>query len=238
MTGVGRKVSPAPGDGQRRRRGWGWEEEEEGRRPRAGRERAVRTATAQAATAQAATVRAFPTAPRPRAPTLTWRDHLWRPPYTIHGQNAIPQPDLTKLLQSAMPQSHLPRTHRNTGFRAGLEASARTTSHELTFPPLIGCVIGRQGAQILEIHQMSGAQIKIENPVEGSTDRQVTIAGSAARISLGRHPLSARLSSETGGVGSSWSAAGSSATSVLLTTTQGPSVQFPNSQRFQVLNSS
>lgn len=87
---------------------------------------------------------------------------------------------------------------------AGLDASAQTTSHELTIPnDLIGCIIGRQGAKINEIRQMSGAQIKIANPVEGSTDRQVTITGSAASISLAQYLINVRLSSETGGMGSS-----------------------------------
>ncbi|XP_003507244.1 poly(rC)-binding protein 2 isoform X26 [Cricetulus griseus] len=137
--------------------------------------------------------------------------------YTIQGQYAIPQPDLTKLHQLAMQQSHFPMTHGNTGFSgiessspevkgywAGLDASAQTTSHELTIPnDLIGCIIGRQGAKINEIRQMSGAQIKTANPVEGSTDRQVTITGSAASISLAQYLINVRLSSETGGMGSS-----------------------------------
>ncbi|XP_006757043.1 PREDICTED: poly(rC)-binding protein 2 isoform X8 [Myotis davidii] len=127
--------------------------------------------------------------------------------YTIQGQYAIPQPDLTKLHQLAMQQSHFPMTHGNTGFSgiessspevkgywAGLDASAQTTSHELTIPnDLIGCIIGRQGAKINEIHQMSGAQIKIANPVEGSTDRQVTITGSAASISLAQYLINVSL---------------------------------------------
>lgn len=57
---------------------------------------------------------------------------------------------------------------------------------------LIGCIIGRQGAKINEIRQMSGAQIKIANPVEGSTDRQVTITGSHASISLAEYLINAR----------------------------------------------
>ncbi|XP_071656033.1 poly(rC)-binding protein 2 isoform X15 [Patagioenas fasciata] len=136
--------------------------------------------------------------------------------YAIQGQYAIPQPDLTKLHQLAMQQSHFPMSHGNTGFSGvesssaevkgywGLDASAQTTSHELTIPnDLIGCIIGRQGAKINEIRQMSGAQIKIANPVEGSTDRQVTITGSAASISLAQYLINVRLSSETGGMGSS-----------------------------------
>ncbi|XP_041592490.1 poly(rC)-binding protein 2 isoform X2 [Vulpes lagopus] len=92
-----------------------------------------------------------------------------------------------------MQQSHFPMTHGNTGF-SGLDASAQTTSHELTIPnDLIGCIIGRQGAKINEIRQMSGAQIKIANPVEGSTDRQVTITGSAASISLAQYLINVSL---------------------------------------------
>lgn len=59
-------------------------------------------------------------------------------------------------------------------------------------PQLIGCIIGRQGAKINEIRQMSGAQIKIANPVEGSTDRHVTISGSHASISLAEYLINAR----------------------------------------------
>uniref|UniRef100_A0A8C5M5W7 Poly(rC) binding protein 2 n=1 Tax=Leptobrachium leishanense TaxID=445787 RepID=A0A8C5M5W7_9ANUR len=114
--------------------------------------------------------------------------------YTIQGQYAIPQPDLTKLHQLAMQQSHFPMSHSgNTGFSGGIDASAQTTSHELTIPnDLIGCIIGRQGAKINEIRQMSGAQIKIANPVEGSTDRQVTITGSTASISLAQYLINVR----------------------------------------------
>ncbi|XP_068123290.1 poly(rC)-binding protein 2 isoform X5 [Hyperolius riggenbachi] len=140
--------------------------------------------------------------------------------YTIQGQYAIPQPDLTKLHQLAMQQSHFPMSHSgNTGFSgklgrdgymqtdyrslergsfrmnySGIDASAQTTSHELTIPnDLIGCIIGRQGAKINEIRQMSGAQIKIANPVEGSTDRQVTITGSTASISLAQYLINVSL---------------------------------------------
>ncbi|XP_077339966.1 poly(rC)-binding protein 2 isoform X7 [Lithobates pipiens] len=103
---------------------------------------------------------------------------------------------LTKLHQLAMQQSHFPMSHSgNTGFSAGgIDASAQTTSHELTIPnDLIGCIIGRQGAKINEIRQMSGAQIKIANPVEGSTDRQVTITGSTASISLAQYLINVSL---------------------------------------------
>uniref|UniRef100_A0A8C2XNW4 Poly(rC) binding protein 2 n=1 Tax=Cyclopterus lumpus TaxID=8103 RepID=A0A8C2XNW4_CYCLU len=114
---------------------------------------------------------------------------------------------LTKLHQLAMQQSPFPIAHSNQGFQgsqhshgvflcissAGMDASAQTGSHELTIPnDLIGCIIGRQGTKINEIRSMSGAQIKIANPVEGSTDRQVTITGTHASISLAEYLINAR----------------------------------------------
>uniref|UniRef100_A0A8C4GRX5 Poly(rC) binding protein 2 n=1 Tax=Dicentrarchus labrax TaxID=13489 RepID=A0A8C4GRX5_DICLA len=100
--------------------------------------------------------------------------------YAVQGQHAIPQPDLTKLHQLAMQQSPFPIAPSNQGF-TGMQHNE-----------LIGCIIGRQGAKINEIRQMSGAQIKIANPVDGSTDRQVTITGSPASISLAEYLINAR----------------------------------------------
>uniref|UniRef100_A0A671MZU1 K Homology domain-containing protein n=1 Tax=Sinocyclocheilus anshuiensis TaxID=1608454 RepID=A0A671MZU1_9TELE len=114
--------------------------------------------------------------------------------YAVQGQHAIPQPDLTKLHQLAMQQSPFPLAPSSQGFTSGMDATAQTGSHELTIPnDLIGCIIGRQGAKINEIRQMSGAQIKIANPVEGSTDRQVTITGSPASISLAEYLINAGI---------------------------------------------
>ncbi|XP_063808208.1 poly(rC)-binding protein 2 isoform X2 [Pseudophryne corroboree] len=111
--------------------------------------------------------------------------------------DAVDLHGLTKLHQLAMQQSHFPMSHSgNTGFSGGIDASAQTTSHELSIPnDLIGCIIGRQGAKINEIRQMSGAQIKIANPVEGSNDRQVTITGSTASISLAQYLINVSLES-------------------------------------------
>ncbi|XP_062326599.1 poly(rC)-binding protein 2-like isoform X2 [Osmerus eperlanus] len=124
--------------------------------------------------------------------------------YAVQGQHAIPQPDsssasispqLTKLHQLAMQQSPFPIAPNNQGF-TGMDASAQTSSHEMTIPnDLIGCIIGRQGSKINEIRQMSGAQIKIANPVDGSADRQVTITGSPASISLAEYLINASVES-------------------------------------------
>ena len=59
-------------------------------------------------------------------------------------------------------------------------------------PQLIGCIIGRQGTKINEIRQMSGAQIKIANAMEGSSERQITITGTPANISLAQYLINAR----------------------------------------------
>uniref|UniRef100_A0A8C5B661 Poly(rC) binding protein 2 n=1 Tax=Gadus morhua TaxID=8049 RepID=A0A8C5B661_GADMO len=106
---------------------------------------------------------------------------------------------LTKLHQLAMQQSPFPIAPSNQGFTDDvcswkcMDASAQTSSHEMTIPnDLIGCIIGRQGSKINEIRQMSGAQIKIANPVDGSSDRQVTITGSPASISLAEYLINAR----------------------------------------------
>uniref|UniRef100_U3IN56 K Homology domain-containing protein n=1 Tax=Anas platyrhynchos platyrhynchos TaxID=8840 RepID=U3IN56_ANAPP len=62
---------------------------------------------------------------------------------------------------------------------------------------LIGCIIGRQGSKINEIRQMSGAQIKIANATEGSAERQVTITGSPANISLAQYLINSATPTST-----------------------------------------
>ncbi|NXI10800.1 PCBP3 protein, partial [Irena cyanogastra] len=149
--------------------------------------------------------------------------------YTIQGQYAIPHPDqLTKLHQLAMQQTPftpLGQTtpafpdvskvclgsciQESTGTLTmfpcicpGLDASPPASTHELTIPnDLIGCIIGRQGTKINEIRQMSGAQIKIANATEGSSERQITITGTPANISLAQYLINARLTSEVTGMG-------------------------------------
>uniref|UniRef100_A0A8B9SGG3 K Homology domain-containing protein n=1 Tax=Anas platyrhynchos TaxID=8839 RepID=A0A8B9SGG3_ANAPL len=116
------------------------------------------------------------------------------PAFTIQGQYAIPHPDLTKLHQLAMQHPPFTPLGQTTPGFPGLDATSPTSSHELTIPnDLIGCIIGRQGSKINEIRQMSGAQIKIANATEGSAERQVTITGSPANISLAQYLINASL---------------------------------------------
>uniref|UniRef100_A0A8C0Y3R1 Poly(rC) binding protein 3 n=1 Tax=Cyprinus carpio carpio TaxID=630221 RepID=A0A8C0Y3R1_CYPCA len=140
--------------------------------------------------------------------------HQPLPAYTIQGQYAIPHPDLTKLHQLAMQQTPFtPLGQTTPAFpgclssfpllsHSGLDASPPASTHELTIPnDLIGCIIGRQGTKINEIRQMSGAQIKIANAMEGSSERQITITGTPANISLAQYLINARLTSEVTGMG-------------------------------------
>ncbi|KAJ0009391.1 hypothetical protein NQD34_001093 [Periophthalmus magnuspinnatus] len=122
--------------------------------------------------------------------------HQPLPAYTIQGQYAIPHPDqLSKLHQLAMQQTPFtPLGQTTPAFPAGLDASNQASTHELTIPnDLIGCIIGRQGTKINEIRQMSGAQIKIANAMEGSSERQITITGTPANISLAQYLINARF---------------------------------------------
>ncbi|XP_071186178.1 poly(rC)-binding protein 3-like isoform X10 [Salvelinus alpinus] len=121
--------------------------------------------------------------------------HQPLPAYTIQGQYAIPHHDLTKLHQLAMQQTPFnPLGQTTPAFPAGLDASNQASTHELTIPnDLIGCIIGRQGTKINEIRQMSGAQIKIANAMEGSSERQITITGTPANISLAQYLINARF---------------------------------------------
>ncbi|XP_077125666.1 poly(rC)-binding protein 3-like isoform X2 [Ranitomeya variabilis] len=112
-----------------------------------------------------------------------------------HTVLAQPQPaPLTKLHQLAMQHTPFTPLGQTTPGFPGLDATSPTSSHELTIPnDLIGCIIGRQGSKINEIRQMSGAQIKIANASEGNGERQVTITGSPANISLAQYLINASL---------------------------------------------
>ncbi|XP_077384721.1 poly(rC)-binding protein 2-like isoform X3 [Festucalex cinctus] len=134
----------------------------------------------------------------PKGVTIPYRPKPSGSPVIFAGgqsSSAAISPQLTKLHQLAMQPSPFPIAHSNQGF-TGIDTSAQTSSNEMKIPnELIGCIIGRQGAKINEIRQMSGAQIKIANPVDGSTDRQVTITGSPASISLAEYLINASVES-------------------------------------------
>ncbi|XP_012586699.1 PREDICTED: poly(rC)-binding protein 3, partial [Condylura cristata] len=118
----------------------------------------------------------------------------------LRRERAVPSRQLSSALR-AQAQGGAEDGGRGTGSGPsltcpvcpGLDASPPASTHELTIPnDLIGCIIGRQGTKINEIRQMSGAQIKIASATEGSSERQVTITGSPANISLAQYLINAR----------------------------------------------
>ncbi|CAG01336.1 unnamed protein product [Tetraodon nigroviridis] len=124
---------------------------------------------------------------------------MQQPPFTPLGQTtpAFPgtypptwRPRWPQLLLSFVPAD----ARSSSSVTAALDAGNQASTHELTIPnDLIGCIIGRQGTKINEIRQMSGAQIKIANAMEGSSERQITITGTPANISLAQYLINARF---------------------------------------------
>ncbi|XP_069500121.1 poly(rC)-binding protein 4 isoform X1 [Ambystoma mexicanum] len=133
--------------------------------------------------------------------------------FPVQGQYAVSQAEVNKLQQFSMhqnPFSALSQVnklqqysmHQNPfsalsqmpAMVSALESSAPTTSQEFLIPnDCIGCVIGRQGSKIREIRQMSGALIRIGTQEEGSTERLVTISGTANSITVAQYLITACL---------------------------------------------
>uniref|UniRef100_A0A3Q3LIU6 Poly(rC) binding protein 3 n=1 Tax=Labrus bergylta TaxID=56723 RepID=A0A3Q3LIU6_9LABR len=152
----------------------------------------------------------------PKGATIPYRPKPASTPVIFSGGQSVPTANLnllvllslltlqqlTKLHQLAMQQTPFTPLGQTTPAFPGLDASPPASTHELTIPnDLIGCIIGRQGTKINEIRQMSGAQIKIANAMEGSSERQITITGTPANISLAQYLINARLTSEVTGMG-------------------------------------
>jgi transcription antitermination factor NusA-like protein len=157
----------------------------------------------------------------PKGATIPYRPKPAMPPvifaggqaYTIQGQYAIPHPDLTKLHRLALQHAPLLPGH-NVGTlnpqalatlaaanslgqpgaaNAALAATAAATT-EMSIPnDLIGCIIGKGGAKINEIRQLSGATIKISNSEEGSKDRAVAISGTPESINLAQYLINTSI---------------------------------------------
>ncbi|XP_074603503.1 poly(rC)-binding protein 3-like isoform X1 [Brevipalpus obovatus] len=136
--------------------------------------------------------------------------------YTLQGQYAIPHPDLTKLHQLALqhapllpghnvgslnPQAALATLTATNSITAATRPVAATAissqgaaTTEMAIPnDLIGCIIGKGGAKINEIRQLSGATIKISSSEEGSKDRTVSISGTPESINLAQYLINTRL---------------------------------------------
>ncbi|GFT87393.1 poly(rC)-binding protein 3 [Nephila pilipes] len=140
--------------------------------------------------------------------------------YTVQGQYAIPHPDCQGVelmnpqhapllpghsVGTLSPQGSLcipalatlaATNSLRPGTAATALASVTTTTTEMNIPnDLIGCVIGKGGAKINEIRQLSGATIKISNSEEGSKDRTVAISGTPEAINLAQYLINTSIHS-------------------------------------------
>ncbi|GFY46110.1 poly(rC)-binding protein 3 [Trichonephila inaurata madagascariensis] len=138
--------------------------------------------------------------------------------YTVQGQYAIPHPDCQGVelmnpqhapllpghsVGTLSPQGSLcipalatlaATNSLRPGTAATALASVTTTTTEMNIPnDLIGCVIGKGGAKINEIRQLSGATIKISNSEEGSKDRTVAISGTPEAINLAQYLINTSM---------------------------------------------
>ncbi|KAI2796219.1 Poly(rC)-binding protein 3 [Blomia tropicalis] len=134
----------------------------------------------------------------PKGPTIPYRPKPAMPPvffaggqaYTIQGQFAIPHPDVTATLASLANSAASMGHHTPTAANAGVVATVTT---EMTIPnDVIGSIIGKGGAKINEIRQLSGATIKINNCEEGTKDRVVIVSGTPEAINLAQYLIATR----------------------------------------------
>eukprot|EP00118_Oscarella_pearsei_P017424 m.172693 g.172693 ORF g.172693 m.172693 type:complete len:373 (+) comp39085_c0_seq5:202-1320(+) len=154
----------------------------------------------------------------PRQPTVIYRPQI-SPPIVLPGMSGmslamgdlsatpsplgIPTSDLNPPGHPAVPPllpGSSPYAHAAAAAAAAASAMQTTTSQTISIPnDLIGCLIGKRGAKITEIRQISGAQIKISDPVRGLSHRDVTISGPSERVGLAQYLINHRIQTEVNG---------------------------------------
>ena len=89
------------------------------------------------------------------------------------------------------PYATFTRTHR-THFSCIFTLLCMTISWPWCFLQLAGSIIGKGGQRIKQIRHESGASIKIDEPLEGSEDRIITISGTQDQIQNAQYLLQNR----------------------------------------------
>lgn len=89
------------------------------------------------------------------------------------------------------PYATFTRTHR-THFSCVFTLLCMTFSWPWCFLQLAGSIIGKGGQRIKQIRHESGASIKIDEPLEGSEDRIITISGTQDQIQNAQYLLQNR----------------------------------------------
>lgn len=90
--------------------------------------------------------------------------------------------------------------HQNTGPLGGMGGSmpvVSTQAQQIYIPnEMVGCIIGKGGTKINEMRMLSGANIKVAEAVNGSSERLVTITGNPDANRVALHLLYTRLEAE------------------------------------------
>ncbi|KAF3851160.1 hypothetical protein F7725_012932 [Dissostichus mawsoni] len=73
-------------------------------------------------------------------------------------------------------------SYRGSDDRSKVEEDMTTVHHGIATSQLAGSIIGKGGQRIKQIRHESGASIKIDEPLEGSEDRIITITGTQDQI--------------------------------------------------------
>lgn len=133
-------------------------------------------------------------------------------PYTPHGQAPQQQPAVPMHYggspvvggyggvgpqQPGMPpHAGGPQTHAGAPNQPmqGVQVPGQPLTQQIYIPnDMVGAIIGKGGAKINEIRQLSGSVIKINEPQDNSNERLVTITGTAECNQMALYMLYSRL---------------------------------------------
>ncbi|KAF2470409.1 uncharacterized protein BDR25DRAFT_34541 [Lindgomyces ingoldianus] len=114
-----------------------------------------------------------------------------RGPYAAAGP-AQPQPYVGHHAAAAQPAAHGAAPAQPMNMHGG-----QPLTQQIYIPnDMVGAIIGKGGAKINEIRQLSGSVIKINEPQDNSNERLVTISGTAECNQMALYMLYSRLESE------------------------------------------
>ncbi|KAE8449360.1 hypothetical protein EG329_008261 [Mollisiaceae sp. DMI_Dod_QoI] len=139
--------------------------------------------------------------------------HSYGQPYTAHGQAPQQQPQVPMHYggspavggyggvgpqQPQQPHVGGPQSHAGPPAQPmqGMVPGQPLTQQIFIPNDMVGAIIGKGGAKINEIRQLSGSVIKINEPQDNSNERLVTITGTAECNQMALYMLYSRLESE------------------------------------------
>lgn len=120
-------------------------------------------------------------------------------PFAVHGQLAIP---LTEINGGMRPRPNGYFFPGNPGRGPKRGGRMDPTTQTMKVPnDDVGSIIGRHGANISEIRQLTGAQIKIADPEDDCDERDISITGTPDAISLAQLLINSRIGHNNSGPG-------------------------------------